>query len=115
MGGLDAASSLLVKIFKCRLHLKPLMIHSHMFTHKQSVRGGQAAQAQKSAAKNLARKAELAVLAAERGGFAKINFHSNDTLMVASGELIGREFFADTKPEAIFNDGSFVGGSPWFL
>lgn len=86
-----------------------------MFTRKQSICGGQAAQAQKSAARNLARKAELAALAAERGGFAKINFRSDDTLMVASGALTGREFFADTKPEAIFNDGSFVGESPWFL
>jgi hypothetical protein len=86
-----------------------------MFTRKQSIRGGHAAQSQKSAAKNLARKAELAALAAERGGFAQINFCSSDTLMVASGTLTGREFFADTKPEAIFNDGSFVGGAPWFL
>jgi hypothetical protein len=86
-----------------------------MFTRKQSSRGGHTAQAQKSAARNRARKAELAVLAAERGGMAQINFHSDDTLMVASGKLTGRVFFADTKPEAIFNDGYCIGGSPWFL
>lgn len=86
-----------------------------MFTRKQSSRGGKSVQTQKAAVRHLARKAELEAAAANHGGFAQVNFHSDDTLMVASGVLAGREFFTDTKPEAIFNDGTIVGESPWFL
>lgn len=86
------------------------------FTRKQCRKGGKASQDQRKAAKNRARSAELAAMAAERGGFARICQKQYDTHVIETGALAGKEFFSDTKPEAFFNDGTWVGdGEPWFL
>jgi hypothetical protein len=86
-----------------------------MFTKSQSKIGGQKTQAARKAAQNFARSQELKKMAESHGGYAALTYCEEDTLKITSGVLEGKVFFTDTKPEAIFNDGTFVGDEPWFL
>jgi hypothetical protein len=86
-----------------------------MFSRKQSFKGGKASQKVKASNRNAGRRLELESLACKHAGFAEIVFSSEDTLTIKTGVNSGREFFADSMPEAIFNDGTCIGGQPDFL
>ncbi len=77
--------------------------------------GGKVTQQRRDADVRAKRAKELKELALQHDGFASLALYDDELTIIQSGTLEGKKFFTDTKPEAIFADGTIIGGNPWFL